>query len=603
MKWLGIALVLVSAFVHADANQDAFNAGASFGKGSKQSAGSLKNADTVSGALPGYTSSPPQADWYGGVTGGDGGLAGKGQGALQGSAAGQVVIDSGTKNPMPVIDPNAPFISAGKNAESTADGVLNDTAQQCKETTVSKSTFEKFICERDAWIEQSCTRSGVPGGAMSKPVVTSEEVRIKVQTGGRKLTVTIPETMEVNKATLYFGSNEKGIDQWGMEGSFINTRLKIKRNVNMPLSLTGTVEAGQVYTSTTFCPDICTGYTKDATADLMNEADVVLILNVTTTKMEFEPSVGWSEACSVNKDKAVKTGSVCTTPGGSRPVTVDGNTYQVTSDCWQYTDQYLVPSGSNGTCGTLMKNPACTVNGTTCQKKNGSYCEHETVSYECQKVWSSSGLVCGGTYFCKSGDCTETDGAGDNGFDTAVAKLAGLASAAEDVKEDQINVRAFTGDVMSCRKAVAGFSNCCKDSGWGSDAGLQQCNSEELALGKAKAKKVTVSIGEKCDHKALGVCLQKSMVYCVFQGKLARIIQEQGRRDQLHVGFGSGDNPNCRGITVPELQSIDFDLINFSDFYEDLMKNQKIPQTDVMVKQIKDRIAAQVNQQQGGQAK
>ncbi|MDT3641402.1 conjugal transfer protein TraN, partial [Cronobacter sakazakii] len=116
MKWFGIALVLVSAFVHADANQDAFNAGASFGKGSKQSAGSLKNADTVSGALPGYTSSPPQADWYGGVTGGDGGLAGKGQGALQGSAAGQAVIDAGTKNPAPVIDPNAPYITIGKNA-------------------------------------------------------------------------------------------------------------------------------------------------------------------------------------------------------------------------------------------------------------------------------------------------------------------------------------------------------------------------------------------------------------------------------------------------------------------------------------------------------
>lgn len=46
MKWIGIALVLLSAFAHADANQDAFNAGASFGKGSKQSAGSLKNADT-----------------------------------------------------------------------------------------------------------------------------------------------------------------------------------------------------------------------------------------------------------------------------------------------------------------------------------------------------------------------------------------------------------------------------------------------------------------------------------------------------------------------------------------------------------------------------
>ncbi|HDC4501875.1 TPA: conjugal transfer protein TraN, partial [Enterobacter kobei] len=66
------------------------------------------------------------------------------------------------------------------------------------------------------------------------------------------------------------------------------------------------------------------------------------------------------------------------------------------------------------------------------------------------------------------------------------------------------------------------------------------------------------------------------------------------------VKFGSGDSPNCRGITVPELQSIDFDKINFSDFYEDLMKNQKIPDTSAQVKQIKDRIAAQVNQQGGG---
>jgi len=89
-------------------------------------------------------------------------------------------------------------------------------------------------------------------------------------------------------------------------------------------------------------------------------------------------------------------------------------------------------------------------------------------------------------------------------------------------------------------------------------------------------------------------------VYCVFDGKLARIIQEQGRRDQLGVRFGSGDNPDCRGITVPELQSINFDLINFSDFYEDLMKNQRVPDTSAQVQQIKDRIAAQVNQQGGG---
>ena len=152
---------------------------------------------------------------------------------------------------------------------------------------------------------------------------------------------------------------------------------------------------------------------------------------------------------------------------------------------------------------------------------------------------------------------------------------------------------------MSCRKAFAGFSNCCKDSGWGQDSGLAACNSDEMAIGKAKAKKITVTIGERCDKKVLGACIQKSQVYCVFDGKLARIIQEQGRRDQLGVKFGSGDSPNCRGITVPELQSIDFDKINFADFYDDLMKNQKIPDTAAQVKLIKDRIAAQVNQQGG----
>jgi conjugal transfer mating pair stabilization protein TraN len=70
-----------------------------------------------------------------------------------------------------------------------------------------------------------------------------------------------------------------------------------------------------------------------------------------------------------------------------------------------------------------------------------------------------------------------------------VAKLAGLASAGENVRDDQVNVRAFTGQAMSCRKAFAGFNNCCKDSGWGADAGLAACNSDEMAIGRQKPKR------------------------------------------------------------------------------------------------------------------
>jgi len=603
-NYIMIAALLFSTQTFADANSDAFNAGSSFGKANaSQGTGSLKNPGAVTGAIPGYTANPPQSGYYGGVTGGDGGLSNKGQAALGSSDAGQAIIDSGTKNPVTVIDPNAPFITIGKQAESTSDGVLAGTGQQCTQTSISKSTFESFQCERDLWLEQSCSRTGTATGALGDPVQKIKTVTLPDSAfirDGRQFSVTIPETLNVTSAQLKM-SGDPGWTALNAKGSFMNTNFTLNEDLTVSLNVSGPLQAGQVFTSSLWCPSQCNGMTTRMITTMLKEGiEFTLVLTVVTTERPFVTSVKWTENCAIDKNGAVKTGSVCTAAGGDKIVSDNGTNYSVHSDCWQYTDTYLTKANSNGTCESLMKNPACTVNGTVCDKNTSGYCEHEKVTYECQKVYSSSGLVCGGEYFCKTGDCSDTGGAGDSGFDTAVAKLAGLASAAEDVRSDTINVKAFSGQTMSCRKAGAGFSNCCKDGGWGQDTGLAACNSDEMALGKAKAKKVTVSVGERCDHEVLGVCIQKSKVYCVFGGKLARIIQEQGRRDQLHVSFGSGDNPNCRGITVPELQNIDFDRINFADFYEDLMNNQKIPDSSVMVQQVKDRIAAQVNQQTGG---
>jgi conjugal transfer mating pair stabilization protein TraN len=155
-----LSTVLMLFPLLAGAADPAFEAGASFGKGNASAGtGALKNPDTVTGAIPGYTANPPEKGYYGGVDGGDGGLANKGQAALQGNDAAQSVINSGKTNPTPAIDPNAPFITIGKNAESTADGIMNGTSQQCKETTVSKSTFENFTCDRDVATIQTCGRT------------------------------------------------------------------------------------------------------------------------------------------------------------------------------------------------------------------------------------------------------------------------------------------------------------------------------------------------------------------------------------------------------------------------------------------------------------
>ena len=109
-----LSTVLMLFPLLAGAADPAFEAGASFGKGNASAGtGALKNPDTVTGAIPGYTANPPEKGYYGGVDGGDGGLANKGQAALQGNDAAQSVINAGKTNPTPAIDPNAPFITIG----------------------------------------------------------------------------------------------------------------------------------------------------------------------------------------------------------------------------------------------------------------------------------------------------------------------------------------------------------------------------------------------------------------------------------------------------------------------------------------------------------
>lgn len=200
-------------------------------------------------------------------------------------------------------------------------------------------------------------------------------------------------------------------------------------------------------------------------------------------------------------------------------------------------------------------------------------------------------MVCGGDVFCLDGECDKAVSGTNNDFGQAVSELAALAAAGKDVAElNGVDVKAFTGKAKYCKKFAAGFSNCCKDSGWGQDVGLARCSSEEKALAKAKTNKLTVSIGEFCSKKVLGICLEKKRSYCQFDSKLAQIVQEQGRNGQLHISFGGASSPNCRGITMAELQGINFNRLDFANFMEDLMNNQKIPDNAELTEKTKQRI-------------
>ncbi|EAB6419152.1 conjugal transfer protein TraN, partial [Salmonella enterica subsp. enterica] len=123
------------------------------------------------------------------------------------------------------------------------------------------------------------------------------------------------------------------------------------------------------------------------------------------------------------------------------------------------------------------------------------------------------------------------------------------------------------------------------------DIGLAHCDSEEEALGKAKDRQLTVYVGSYCSNKVLGICLQKKEAYCVFDSKLAKIVQEQGRYWQLGIGFGDAEDTDCRGISVDELQAIQFDRLNFADFYADLESGTDIPADQALIDRVKEQIA------------
>jgi conjugal transfer mating pair stabilization protein TraN len=70
----------------------------------------------------------------------------------------------------------------------------------------------------------------------------------------------------------------------------------------------------------------------------------------------FVPEVNWSSSCGLDMSKA-KNHVNLHLSGGNKTIVNNGQSYNVYSDCWQYTDNYVVPSDSTGTCGTLMTNP------------------------------------------------------------------------------------------------------------------------------------------------------------------------------------------------------------------------------------------------------
>lgn len=250
------------------------------------------------------------------------------------------------------------------------------------------------------------------------------------------------------------------------------------------------------------------------------------------------------------------------------------NGVPVYRECWRYEDTYLCPDEQQNeeqACGDLRARQ-CEQTNSTCVAYDAETgrCERFRQDFRCPAGSGSESAttVCGEDLYCPGGNCSAADRVTQDTGAQEMAQAASWLAAAQNASDDfdPDNFTMFKGAPMRCAKTDFGFSNCCNDSGWGNDIGLNQCDTEEQQLGFARQAGRAHHVG---NHTSGGPIDEREYeTYCVFSSKLTRIIQEQGR-PQLGMVWGSSRNPDCRALSTEEVGRLDWSRMDLSEFYQD----------------------------------
>ena len=171
-----------------------------------------------------------------------------------------------------------------------------------------------------------------------------------------------------------------------------------------------------------------------------------------------------------------------------------------------------------------------------------------------------------GNVFCVDGECTEKESSKNDHFTQSVSELAAASGIGAQAQGSTASL--FAGHAYSCEMSSIHFIDCCSNKGWGKKLHLANCNPQDRELGIAKQQYRVHFLGAFCYKKwkwPLHGCQTKKNTYCVFDSKLARILQVEGRLVQgiNSQSLGSAESPYCAGFSVDEMQRLDLSRIDF----------------------------------------
>jgi conjugal transfer mating pair stabilization protein TraN len=125
------------------------------------------------------------------------------------------------------------------------------------------------------------------------------------------------------------------------------------------------------------------------------------------------------------------------------------------------------------------------------------------------------------------------------------------------------------------------------------------CDDEDYKTSTLSEGKLCYTYGTWCEKEESGVfgstCVKYRTGKCCFNSKLARIINEQGRK-QLGL-----DMENCGGFTVAQIGELDWSKIDLSEFISDMLEQaQKNLPTASDLQRLNDKIINNVNASSSG---
>ncbi|MGL6297141.1 MAG: conjugal transfer protein TraN, partial [Plesiomonas sp.] len=101
-----------------------------------------------------------------------------------------------------------------------------------------------------------------------------------------------------------------------------------------------------------------------------------------------------------------------------------------------------------------------------------------------------------------------------------------------------------------------------------------QCEQDEFTMNAQRALRNCAYVGSYCKSKVLGQCIEERQAYCCFNSPLSRIIQQQVR-PQLGKTFGTAKQPQCDGILLSDIDNIDWQQVDLSEWLGILQQHGK----------------------------